>query len=515
MPVPSTINDLSTTAGSNSPAGSESPALIDDYLRTHASFIKQVNDESVKLTGDQTVSGTKTLSTNPVLSGGTANGVLYLNGSKAVSSGSGLVFDGSNLGLGVTPSAWGGGVKSIQTVGASLWSSNSGNSIFTQNGYNDGTNTKYVTSNYASQYQQATGGHYWYTAPSGTAGNPITFTQAMTLDASGNLGVGTANPQYRAHVSSTDGGVDSWVGAQNATATTTIGAGFIAIAGPSSYYSTFKQRANGDAEIFHCNPTGSLLFATGTVERARIDSSGNLLVGTTSGSGHTINKAGSFVDNAQVLSCQGGGGADSFVIYATNRGMGNVANTAVRLGSSASTARSINASGTVNASGADYAEYENNNGLTISKGDVVGFKADGTLTLTYSEAVRFGIKSTDPSYVGGDTWGSEDIVGKRPVEPATDADQATKDQYAVDLTAFEARLEAERQKVDRIAYSGKVPVNVYGATPGGYVIAAEGVDGVIVGEFVADVDFAQYKRAVGRVNKLLPDGRCEVAVIIH
>jgi hypothetical protein len=31
------------------------------------------------------------------------------------------------------------------------------------------------------------------TAASGSAGDPITFTQAMTLDASGNLGVGTTN----------------------------------------------------------------------------------------------------------------------------------------------------------------------------------------------------------------------------------------------------------------------------------------------------------------------------------
>lgn len=44
MPVPASINDLSTTAGSNSPPGSESPATIDDYLRTHASFIAQLRD---------------------------------------------------------------------------------------------------------------------------------------------------------------------------------------------------------------------------------------------------------------------------------------------------------------------------------------------------------------------------------------------------------------------------------------------------------------------------------------
>lgn len=44
MPLPSSINDLSTTAGSNSPAGSESPSLIDDYLRTYASYIAQLRD---------------------------------------------------------------------------------------------------------------------------------------------------------------------------------------------------------------------------------------------------------------------------------------------------------------------------------------------------------------------------------------------------------------------------------------------------------------------------------------
>lgn len=44
MPIPASINDLSTTAGSNSPAGSESPSLIDDYLRTYASYIALLRD---------------------------------------------------------------------------------------------------------------------------------------------------------------------------------------------------------------------------------------------------------------------------------------------------------------------------------------------------------------------------------------------------------------------------------------------------------------------------------------
>jgi hypothetical protein len=44
-------------------------------------------------------------------------------------------------------------------------------------------------------YQNYQGQHLWYNAPSGTAGNAITFTQAMTLDVNGSLLVGsTSNP---------------------------------------------------------------------------------------------------------------------------------------------------------------------------------------------------------------------------------------------------------------------------------------------------------------------------------
>lgn len=45
MPVPSSINDLSTTAGSNSPGGSETPGDGDNYLRSHAAFIATLRDK--------------------------------------------------------------------------------------------------------------------------------------------------------------------------------------------------------------------------------------------------------------------------------------------------------------------------------------------------------------------------------------------------------------------------------------------------------------------------------------
>jgi len=109
----------------------------------------------------------------------------------------GLIKDASgNVGVGVTPSAW-GTFKAIEMNGGSLGSYTGNNLQITlsQNAYYNGTNYIYKNTQVASRYAQDTGAHIWYNAASGTAGNAITFTQAMTLDASGNLLVGsTSNP---------------------------------------------------------------------------------------------------------------------------------------------------------------------------------------------------------------------------------------------------------------------------------------------------------------------------------
>ncbi len=103
-----------------------------------------------------------------------------------------------NLGLGVTPSTWSTSFnqKAIQisTVGSlSSLSTGTGNQQvnLANNAYDFAAGPFYLTSDYATAYRQLVGLHAWYTAPSGTAGNPISFTQAMTLNNSGNLLVGT------------------------------------------------------------------------------------------------------------------------------------------------------------------------------------------------------------------------------------------------------------------------------------------------------------------------------------
>ena len=121
----------------------------------------------------------------------TANGVLYASSSSALATGSALVFDGSNLGLGVTPSAWNSAYKAIQNVAGSLVGIGSAEQVLTNNAYVAASGLyTYANTAAATRYSQAAGVHYWFNAPSGTAGNAITFTQSMTLDASGNLLVG-------------------------------------------------------------------------------------------------------------------------------------------------------------------------------------------------------------------------------------------------------------------------------------------------------------------------------------
>jgi hypothetical protein len=93
-----------------------------------------------------------------------------------------------NLGLGVTPSAWASGTGALQMLSGVSYTQYG----FVQNAYFN-AGYKYITTAPASLYQQTSGNHLWYNAPSGTAGNAITFTQAMTLAASGDLLVGTTS----------------------------------------------------------------------------------------------------------------------------------------------------------------------------------------------------------------------------------------------------------------------------------------------------------------------------------
>ena len=95
-----------------------------------------------------------------------------------------------NLGLGVTPSAWGSVALEVGYIGNAL--SGNGDTWLTNNAYRTSGGTwTYARTLQATLYSQSSGLHAWLTAPSGTAGTAITWTQAMTLTAAGRLLLGT------------------------------------------------------------------------------------------------------------------------------------------------------------------------------------------------------------------------------------------------------------------------------------------------------------------------------------
>jgi len=309
-----------------------------------------------------------------------------------------------NLGLGVTPSAWSSG-KAIEVgnYGNAFWNNGASENHLTTNAYYN-SGWKFGGTGYAQKLTTASGQYQFnVSTASGTAGNAITFTQAMTLDASGNLLVGTTS----------NNGLTAGVTVKN----------------------------------FFCVGTGN-----------NIPSGGIALIGN----------------------------AVAFYSVTTADWQGaNSSASAMRVGLSG--LRSINAAGTVNAGGTDYAEYMTKSGdFTVAKGDVVGVDAQGKLTNVFADAVTFMVKSTNPSFVGGDSWG----VGFE-----NDAEG----------------LEDARQTVDRIAFAGQVPVNVLGATAGQYIIPVND-NGTIKGQAVNNPTFEQYQSSVGKVIAIETDGRARIIV---
>lgn len=215
------------------------------------------------------------------------------------------------------------------------------------------------------------------------------------------------------------------------------------------------------------------------------------------------------------------------------------------------TNRSINAAGTVNASGADYAEYMTKriDCGEIAKGQICGVDENGMLTDRFDLAHSFVIKSTDPSYVGGDTWGSEELIGSKPEAPIRkkrivqehhpvrlpgesyqeflskkteitvlqeeESEQdylARMDQYQTALESWQKSFDAARAKVDRIAFAGQVPAIVDGAFKvGDYIIASRSDSGGILAVAVESPTYEQYAMSVGKIWTI-KDSKAWVAV---
>jgi hypothetical protein len=229
-------------------------------------LVVQGSNVSLKIADGTYSSFVATISSANAYGNGSTVGQLYLRGQAGIgftgNSGGAtqMSLDSSgNLGLGVTPSAGQVTADKVFELGAAGCGLNANTSrvvALTANSWEKaGVGWVYGATAAASMYQQQGGASYWFTAPSGTAGNAISFTQAMTLAANGEWNIDSGTSGGR--ITLTPGG------SGNTISSTTTGFGAFNI-----------LTLNGSQTVFQ----------TSGSERARIDSSGNLLVGTTSAS---------------------------------------------------------------------------------------------------------------------------------------------------------------------------------------------------------------------------------------
>ena len=192
----------------------------------------------------------------------------YLSGSEV------MRLSGGNLGLGVTPSAWNSSYRALQ-IGATgaLWQSASGFTFLSDNVFvNSGASNTYITTAAASFYRQTSGVHSWWNAISGPAGTTIAPTQAMTLDANNNLGLGVV-PTNIANVTrfQIQGAISSHIAIQTASTN----------ASARNWMVGANLNAFGDFVIRQGASQGA--DPNGGTDRLVIDASGNfipLLTGT-------------------------------------------------------------------------------------------------------------------------------------------------------------------------------------------------------------------------------------------
>lgn len=197
------------------------------------------------------------LGTNPStfsLPNGTANGVPYLNGSKVLTSGSALTFDGTNLGVGTAPVA-----SYRAAINGDFWQGNGAGAVIGTITNNAGWYDFGGSSNVNGVQMSHQTASRWL----------INGSEAMRLTTTG-LGIGTSSPGAKLDVTTAQNGATRVrVNNQNSGGSAVSGLLLDAYGG--------SWTIDVPASTTFVNP---LQFIFGGSEKMRIDSSGNLGIGT-------------------------------------------------------------------------------------------------------------------------------------------------------------------------------------------------------------------------------------------
>jgi len=190
--------------------------------------------------------------------------------------------DTGNLGLGVTPSAWGSGYKSIDLNTFGGWTSTTSAMDLVANGYFNGTNWIAKTTAASSRYVQTSGAHTWKTAASVTAGSTLSYSDLMTLDTSGNLGLGVTPSAASLPTFESQYGIFAGRSETTVMSNTYYNGGFKYI---STGVEASRYRQSSGVHQWFTAGTGTAGTAPTFTQAMTLDASGRLLVVATSNTG--------------------------------------------------------------------------------------------------------------------------------------------------------------------------------------------------------------------------------------
>jgi len=233
-----------------------------------------------------------------------------------------------NLGIGVVPSAWaltGKGVIDLGTYGSVTSSATLGATLSFNAYYNAGWKAKNTTA--AMLYLQDSASHQWYTSGTATAGAAIADFSApkMTLDASGNLGLGVT-PSADNFFTTLEIGNRGTGLVGRGPADTHFMSGLI-WDGNSTHEYTVSSVAVGTYQITNGNhywgtaPAGTAGTAATPQTNMTLDASGNLLVGKT---GLAVTVDGFIIGSAAsgTTASYSSAGSNTYHVYKTGTGAG-------------------------------------------------------------------------------------------------------------------------------------------------------------------------------------------------
>ena len=308
------ISDYSSTANSNTDIAAINidegcaPSGINNAIRALMAQLKNfqtgASGDTLTVGGVLTVTGGSASAPAITTSGDTNTGVLFpaadtvgitTNGTERV-----RIDSSGNLGHGITPSTWTSIDKAFEIgrAGNGIFSGGVDDLTINSNAYYN-AGWKFGANGYANRFNvgSSNGQFQWFVSTASNAsgsGAAASFTQAMTLDASGNLGLGVTSTTFKLHVAGT-GYFTGDLRLKNSGSNTSFIRAEENSTSAAYTYATMDGRS-----------TGYWAFSTNDTERARIDASGNVGIGTTSPTKRLQVESGSTATGGQAWSHSAG-----------------------------------------------------------------------------------------------------------------------------------------------------------------------------------------------------------------